>query len=92
MVDKLTLTKAPKADPEALDAFLSGRRPEKKIPQLNIKVTEEEMETIKKGHVACLEKMPGYEYQKRAILEKAQHDIEKREKLNKLIAESEKVK
>lgn len=73
---------------KSLNAFLTGQPEEKgKSFQLNIKVTAEEIDLIRKGHEACLEKMPGYEYHKRAILEKSKQDIEKREKLNKVIAD-----
>lgn len=92
MDNKLSIPKLPKPSDPALNKFLTGAAEEKetKHRQINIKCTEEEMDLIKKGHESCLEKMPGYEYQKRALLEKAARDIKEREEFNRIIAESKK--
>lgn len=70
-----------------LDEFFGTKKEKKKEKpyQANIILTLEEEEELKAGHNACLEKMPLYEYTKRAVLEKAKADVERRKKIDEAI-------
>jgi hypothetical protein len=69
-----------------LDNFFGKKEARKEeFYRTNTVFTPAEKEVLKKGHEACLENMPLYEYTKKAILDKAQFDIERRKKIDEVI-------
>lgn len=90
----LSIPKAPKLDDPKLSSFLHGQSSKEEDKQeitwqANIRFTKEEEDIVRDGHKNCLEKMPMYQYQKEAILEKAKKDTKKRAQLNQVIKDLE---
>lgn len=72
---------------EKLDEFFGKKKEESKGKpyQTTIVLSLKERDLLKAGHDACLGKMPLYEYTKKAILDKAEADIEHRKKVDEMI-------